>query len=68
MKKHLRRSKDNKVFAGIFGGIGEYTDIDPVIFRFGYVIATLFTGLFPGIIGYVLGLFIVPEADGSKDV
>ncbi|XKT75153.1 MAG: PspC domain-containing protein [Patescibacteria group bacterium UBA2103] len=68
MKKYLRRSKKNKVFAGIFGGIGEYVDIDPVVFRFGYVVMTLFTGIFPGMIAYVLGLFIVPEADGAEDV
>lgn len=68
MKKLLTRSKTNKVFAGIFGGVGEYLDMDPVIFRFGYVMVTVFTGIFPGLIAYFLGLFIVPEAHGPKEV
>jgi len=68
MKKLLTRSKKNKVFAGVFGGIGEYLDMDPVIFRFGYVMMTVFTGIFPGLIAYFLGLFIVPAAHESKEV
>ena len=68
MKKILTRSKTNKVFAGVFGGVGEYFDVDPVIFRLGYMMMTVFTGIFPGVIAYFLGLFIVPEAHGSKDV
>jgi len=68
MKKHLTRSKTNKVFAGIFGGLGEYADIDPVIFRLGYVMITVFTGIIPGAIAYILGLFIVPPAHASEKV
>ena len=62
MKKLLTRSKTNKVFAGVFGGVGEYLDVDPVIFRLGYMMMTIFTGIFPGVIAYFLGLFIVPAA------
>ena len=68
MKKTLTRSKTNKVFAGVLGGVGEYFDADPVIFRLGYMMMTIFTGVFPGIIAYFLGLFIVPEADGQKEI
>ena len=62
MKKQLTRSKSNKVLAGIFGGMGEYADVDPVLFRLGFLMITIFTGLIPGIITYILALFIVPPA------
>ena len=58
--KHLYRSNTDKVFAGICGGLGEYWNIDPVIFRFLWVLLTVFTGFVPGIIAYVLVIFIVP--------
>lgn len=68
MKKILTRSKTNKVFAGVFGGVGEYFDVDPVIFRLGYMMMTIFTGIFPGVIAYFLGLFIVPVAHDTHEV
>ena len=58
--KRLYRSDDNKVFAGVCGGLGEYTDVDPVMFRVLWVIVTILTGVFPGIIAYIITIFVVP--------
>lgn len=57
--KQLKRSRRNKVFAGICGGFGEYFDIDPVIIRIITVVLTLFTG---GalLIVYIIALFVIP--------
>jgi phage shock protein C len=60
-RKRLYRSKENKVFAGILGGIGEYSDIDPVLIRVLYVVFTAFTGFAPGVVAYIITLFIVPR-------
>ena len=59
--KRLYRSRKNKVFAGICGGIGEYFDIDPLIIRIVLVILTVFTGIFPLLFLYFLGIFIIPQ-------
>ena len=59
--KRLYRSKKNRVFAGICGGVGEYFDIDPVLVRLIWVLVVIFTGLFPGFIAYIIAIFIVPE-------
>jgi len=59
--KKLYRSKDNRVFAGILGGIGEYLNVDPVVIRVAFVALTVFTGIVPGIIFYIVALLIVPE-------
>lgn len=60
--KKLYRSSTNKVMLGIIGGLGEYWDIDPVVLRLGFVFLVLMTGFFPGILAYIIALFIVPKA------
>lgn len=62
MKKRLFKSSGNKVVAGVMGGIGEYFDVDPVFVRIVYIFATAFTGLVPGIVGYILASVIIPGA------
>jgi len=59
--KRLYRSKKNRVFAGICGGVGEYFDIDPVLIRLIWVLVVIFTGFFPGVLAYIIDIFIVPE-------
>jgi phage shock protein PspC (stress-responsive transcriptional regulator) len=56
--KRLYRSRKNKVFAGICGGMGEYFDIDPVIIRIIAAVLTLFTGI-PLVI-YIIAIFVIP--------
>lgn len=59
--KRLYRSSDNKVFAGILGGLGEYFDVDPVLLRLGFVFLLLATAVIPGVIAYAAAVFIVPH-------
>ncbi|MDP2926835.1 MAG: PspC domain-containing protein [bacterium] len=59
--KKLYRSQNNKVFAGIIGGLGEYFDLDPVILRVAWLLLTIFTGFFPGTIVYIASVFVVPQ-------
>ncbi|MFZ2455918.1 MAG: PspC domain-containing protein [Candidatus Altiarchaeia archaeon] len=64
--RRLYRSRDNRVFAGILGGIGEYLNVDPVAIRVLYVIFTAVTGFFPLILAYLIMLFIIPEPPANK--
>ena len=59
--KKLYKSSTNKIFAGIIGGIGEYFDIDPVLLRVLWLLIVVFTGVVPGLIVYLIAIFIVPE-------
>ena len=52
--KRLYRSEKNKVIAGIFGGLGEYGNIDPVFLRLIWILIVVFTGFVPGLIAYFL--------------
>lgn len=62
MKKRLTRSADDKRIAGVLGGLAEYFDVDPVLVRLLFVLATVFSGIVPGILGYILAVIIVPPA------
>jgi len=59
--KKLYKSKENKVFCGIIGGLGEYFGIDPTILRLIWLLVIIFTGFFPGIITYIIACMIIPN-------
>ncbi len=58
--KHLFRSTKNKVLGGVCGGVGEYFNIDAVLIRIIWLLVVVFTGVFPGVLAYIIALFIVP--------
>ena len=59
MTKRLMRSND-RVWAGVCGGIAEYLDFDPVLVRIAYAFLTLFTA-FSGLIFYFVLWIVMPE-------
>lgn len=59
--KRLFRSENNKIVGGILGGLGEYLDVDPVLLRLLYAAITVFTGILPGLVVYILAMIIVPR-------
>jgi phage shock protein PspC (stress-responsive transcriptional regulator) len=58
--KPFYRSTTNRVFAGIAGGMGDYFDIDPLIFRILFVILAIPLGGLVLLL-YVLGWLFIPE-------
>jgi phage shock protein C len=60
--KRLYRSRNERMVAGVAGGIADYFNIDPTIIRLLFVIATLFGG--PGLIAYIVLAIVVPEEPG----
>lgn len=61
--KRLYRSKKNRMIAGICGGIGEYFDIDPTLVRVIYIIVSVFSIAFPGILVYLILWVIIPHSN-----
>ncbi len=59
--KKLYRSKNDSRLAGVLGGLGEYFEVDPTLIRLAYVVFTLTTGFFPGLVGYFLAILIIPK-------
>lgn len=61
MQKKLMRSREHRVVSGVLGGFGTYLDIDPVILRVLFVLFVLVTGVFPGVIAYIIAAYLMPE-------
>lgn len=59
--KKLYRSKDDKVFAGVLGGLGEYLGVDSNLIRLVWLLIVVFTGFVPGLIVYIFAAIIIPE-------
>jgi phage shock protein C len=58
--KVLRRSRRNRILAGVCGGLGEFFGIAPFWFRLGFLIALLPGGI-PGILPYIIAWIIIPS-------
>lgn len=60
-RKSLYRDRDDRVFAGVCGGLGAYFDIDPLVFRIIAIVTTLLSfGTVPLI--YIILWIAIPEA------
>ena len=57
----LRRSSSDKMIAGVIGGFARYFGIDPTLARVGYVILSVISAAFPGILVYLILWLIMPE-------
>ena len=61
--RRLLRSRDDRVIAGVSGGLGRYFDVDPVIIRIAFAVTVLFGGL--GVVAYLAAVLFVPSDDGT---
>lgn len=56
----LRRSRENRVVAGVCGGLANFFGISPAWFRLGFLLMLLPGGI-PGILIYTICWIIIPE-------
>lgn len=62
----LRRSVDNRIIAGIIGGLAEYFELDPTLLRVLYVVVSIISVAFPGILVYLILWMVIPaERSGA---
>ena len=61
MKKRLYKSNDNRMIDGVCGGIAEYFGWDPAIVRLAYVLLSVFSAAFPGLLVYIILWLIMPQ-------
>ena len=55
----VRRSRSERVIAGVCGGVGRYLGVDPVLLRIAFIILALANGL--GVVAYVVAWVAIPE-------
>ena len=57
----LTKSSHDRMIAGVCGGIARYFDLDPTLVRVGYVVLSLFSAAFPGLLLYIILAIIMPD-------
>ncbi|HUP18328.1 MAG TPA: PspC domain-containing protein [Gemmatimonadota bacterium] len=57
----LRRSRRNCMIAGVVGGLAERWDISPTMLRIVYVVVSVFSAAFPGILVYLILWVLIPK-------
>ncbi len=63
MHKKLYRSRTDRIFAGVCGGLAEYFHIDPLIVRLIFIFLTIGHGA--GLLIYILMAIFVPRESGD---
>jgi len=63
--KRLYLSNDNKKVSGVCGGLGELFDLDPTLFRVGFLVLIFVGG--SGIILYIMLWLVVPAKSNQKE-
>jgi phage shock protein C len=64
-QKRLTRSRDERMLAGVCGGLADYLGVDPTIVRLVAVLLGI-VSVGTAVVGYVIAAVIIPEAsDGS---
>jgi phage shock protein C len=59
----LARSRRNRMLAGVCGGLADWTGWDPTLVRVLYVLVSIFSAAFPGMLVYIILWAIMPESD-----
>jgi phage shock protein PspC (stress-responsive transcriptional regulator) len=65
VRPQLRRSGTEKMLGGVCGGLAEYSGIDPVLWRVGFVGLTLAGGA--GVVLYLMLWVLMPPAPARPD-
>jgi phage shock protein C len=63
LRNPLRRSRRHRMIAGVCGGIAEWLGWDPTLVRVLYVVGSIVSAAFPGLLVYLLLWIIVPNAE-----
>lgn len=58
--KKLYKSVEDKKIAGVIG-VGEFYNIDPALLRLARLVFLVLTGIFPGIVIYIIAAIIMPK-------
>ena len=62
--RELRRSRDDRMIAGVCGGLGRYFSVNPVLYRVGFVVLAFLGGA--GLLVYAACALVIP-AEGERE-
>lgn len=66
-KRRLHRSQEDKILAGVCGGIADHLDVDPTLVRLGVFLATVFSGGFLIPLIYIALAVVLPVSHAGLE-
>jgi phage shock protein PspC (stress-responsive transcriptional regulator) len=63
----LKRSRKDRIIAGVCGGLAEWLGWDPTVVRVMYVLLSVCSAAFPGIFVYLLLWIVMPEGEETPE-
>ncbi|MDH3254929.1 MAG: PspC domain-containing protein [Acidobacteriota bacterium] len=60
-KNALRRSREHRLIAGVCGGLAAWLGWNVTLVRVLYVIISIFSAAFPGLLAYIILWFVMPD-------
>ncbi len=60
-KNRLTRSNNNRVIAGVCAGLAQWLGWDIALVRLLYLLVSIFSAGFPGVLAYIILWIVVPE-------
>lgn len=57
----LHRSRDHKIIAGVCGGLADWLGWPPTMVRIAYVLLSILSAGFPGILAYIVLWIVMPK-------
>jgi phage shock protein C len=64
--RRLTRSSKHKMIAGVCGGLAEYFQLDPTTVRVAYVLISIVSAAFPGLVAYIILMFVMPPPPAQQ--
>jgi phage shock protein PspC (stress-responsive transcriptional regulator) len=64
--KRLERSSSERMLAGVSGGLGRYFELNPAVFRLGFVVLTLLGGV--GVLVYLAAILVIPVEGEEQSI
>jgi len=61
MNNRLERSDNDRVIGGVCGGLANYFDLDPTLVRIGYILLSVLSAAFPGLLVYIIMWIVMPN-------
>jgi phage shock protein PspC (stress-responsive transcriptional regulator) len=61
LSQPLMRVRQGKLIAGVCGGIAKWLGWDPTLVRLGYVVLSVVSAGFPGLLIYILLWILMPQ-------
>jgi phage shock protein C len=55
------------MIAGVVAGLAQYFDIDVTLLRVIYVLVSIVSAAFPGIVAYLILWLVIPEEEGGGE-